>query len=469
MSSNPNAPSPDQEQARTFAVAIILIALFFAAMAMLQEEMSAFAGAFAYLHVYPVGKMVSALPFLRDVPVIGPGFFAKVELAKLFLDQGNFAYMSPEQRRDVLTAAGLVAMPVYLPFMIYAGIKGRSFRPDVAFRNAYSLDHMIWVQSEHWLTSRGARHVNPLKIPEVSAGSLARQVVENTERRSDKVISCGLLIEPAYASATPSAWNRAMRPEEWLVAKGLCISEKHVGRAREKEWKYPDRLLESREAWHDLTLDTLMETLSGQLQHPWKGFGNLRPCQKALCAVFSLFYDYDINGGNTLLNDLGALFDAIKAKPRGMDDAILAEEGLMARIEGVLSGKAGKNMLEIADRHAWQETAFPAMLTYARKDRGVLPAAAFLWLKAEDRKLWYIMDNVGSEAVMIEAAGAMSHFRAESQIGKPIHRPAVYQAARALLEDYLDMTEERIASRADKEERGRSAGQKIDLLLGKEI
>jgi len=153
-----------------------------------------------------------------------------------------------------------------------------------------------------------------------------------------------------------------------------------------------------------------------------------------------------------------------------MDDAILAEEGLMARIDGILQGKPGAQMLEIANRHAWLESAFPAMLTYARKDRGVLPAAAFLWLKAEDRALWYILDNVGSEAVMIESSGAMAHFRAEHQIGKPIRRPAVYQAARALLEDYLDMTPERVVARHDKEVRGWTAGEKLDrLFTGKDI
>ena len=118
-------------------------------------------------------------------------------------------------------------------------------------------------------------------------------------------------------------------------------------------------------------------------------------------------------------------------------------------------------MLETANRHAWQETAFPAMLSVERKDRGVLASAAFLWLKSEDRPLWYILNNVGSEATMVEAAGAMSHFRAEMQIGKPIRRPAVRQTARALLEDYLDMTPEHVASRRRWEELGRSAGDEL--------
>jgi hypothetical protein len=465
MSQNPNAPSTDQDQARTMVVAVILLIIIVFVIAMMQEEISAFSGAMAYIHVYPFAKLVEYFPFLRDIPIAGPMFFGRVELAKLFLDQGNFAYMSPGQRRDVLSAAGLCALPIYMPFMIFAGTRGRSFRPDVVYKNAYSLDQMIWVQSEHWLTSRTARHINPLTMPEISAGTLARSVIEKTEGRTTKHLNCGELVNLAPEIVRPSSWHRAMRPEEWLVANGLCLDEKHINRAREKEWKYPDGLLESRDTWGDLTLDTLMEVMSSQLRAPWTGFEALRPIHKSVAAVMCLFYDYDIKGGNVLLNDLGGINDTTRGKAGAMDAALLAEDGFMARIDKILQGKPGKQMREIADKHAWVESAFPAMLTYARKDRGVLPAAAFLWLKAEDRGLWYILDNVGSEAVMIESSGAMAHFRAEHQIGKPIRRPAVYQAGRAMLEDYLDMTPERIVSRSDKEERGRTAGQQIDLLF----
>lgn len=465
MSQNPNVPSPDQEQARIFVIALIIVAIILFVIATMQEEMSAFAGALSYVHVWPFAFLVEHVPALRTAPVIGPFFFAKVELAKLFLEQGNFAYMSTGQRASVLSAAGMCALPVYLPFMIYAGTMGRKFRPDVVYKTAYSLDNMIWTQSENWLTSRSARHVNPLKLPEVSAGILARGVIEKTEKRKGSTDRCGELIRLAPATTPPSSWHRALRPEEWLVANGLCLDPVHIDAARAKDWKYPDNLLESRNTWGELTLDTLMEELSGQLRTPWTGFAALRPCHRALAAVMAMFYDYDIDGGNRLLNDLGGINDAIRSSAGAMDSAILAEEGFMARIDGVLDSKVGLQLLEVAQKHAWVESAFPAMLAIARKDRGVLPAAAFLWLKAEDRRLWYILDNVGSEAVMVESSGAMAHYRAEQQIGKPIRRPAVYQAARALLEDYLDMTPERVAARHEKEVRGRTAGQTIDLLF----
>ena len=180
------------------------------------------------------------------------------------------------------------------------------------------------------------------------------------------------------------------------------------------------------------------------------------------------FYGFDLKTGNALLNELGAVHDAIGAKPGAMDAAILSEEGLMPRIRKILDGKAGLSLAEVAGRHAWVESAFPAMLQVARKDRGVLPAAAFLWLKGEDRLLWYILDNVGSDAVMIESAGAMAHFKAEVQIGLPIRRPAVFQAARSLREDYLDVTEARIRMRAIKRELAMTPEERIRALLAKD-
>ena len=465
MSQNPNQGNSDDEQLIFLVVSTIICGLLYVGYLYLQEEISAMAGAIAWLHIKPIAMLINLIPATLELPWIGNFLFGKVATANKFLEQGNFAYMTPQDRRYVLAAAGLCALPIYLPFMLYVGMAGRKFRPDVIYKTAYSLDQMIWTQSEHWLTSRNARHINPLKIPEVSAGFLARGVVEKTAKRKTKHKNIGEMIRLAPEIIAPAAWHRAMRPEEWLVANGLCMDHQQINSAISKNWKYPDRLLESRDKWHDLTLETLMEALAGQLKTEWHGFSTLRPCHKALCAVMCLFYNYNITEGNILLNDLGGINDSIRGKPGGMDAAITAENNFLDRINKILNGQPGTQMREIADKHAWLESAFPAMLTHARKDRGVLPAAAFLWIKAEDRRLWYILDNVGSEAVMIESAGAMAHFRAEHQIGTPIYRPAVYQAARALLEDYLDMTPERIIARHDKKERGKTAGERITALL----
>lgn len=467
MTQNPNqgqGPNADQESARWVVISIILFLVAIFLWTFYQPEINTMIGAIAWVHIYPYAWASRTFPTLDTLPVIGPGVFDYASDVVTGLEAGGYAGMAPDMRNQVLEIMGRCAAPFYVPVLLWAGIMGRNFRPDVAYRIPHTLESMIYTQSEHWLTSRMARYVNPLKMPEVSSNSLSRAGLAQ-ERRLPEPVDCGAFMEHVFAPPKPGTWQRAMRPEEWLVSMGMCRAEEAVLEAEKKNWIYPAKALEAREKWPETDIASISELMAGQLRAPWSGFSRLRLCHQALAAVMASFYAHDVKGGNALLDDLGGLHDAVRAAPGRMDQAILSEEGVFPRIKGILSGKPGQNLKEIADRHAWVETAFPAMLAVARKDRGVLPAAAFLWLKSEDRLMWYILDNVGSEAIMIESAGALSHFRAEQQIGLPIRRPAVFQAARALRDDYLDVTDERIRMREVKEELKMTPAQKINRSL----
>ena len=470
MSSNPNAgqgPNADQESIRWVFISLVLLLVALYAWAYMQPEINVIAGLIGWAHVYPYAMAARIFPATETLPILGPHLFRYANDALTFLEYGGYAAMTPDQRLTLLTIAGRCGLPVYVPVLLLAGTLGRNFRPDIAYRSGYTLESMIRAQSEYWLTSRITRHVNPLRTPEVSAVSLAKGVLGRRRGRTAPS-GVGALISLETPPQKHGAWQRALRPEEWLLGMGMCFSEEQALAAEKKGWDYPNRALEARDTWPETDIGSLSELLSAQLRAPWAGFGALRPCHQALCAVMASFYGFDLKTGNALLNELGAVHDAIGARPGGMDAALLAEEGLMPRIRKILDGKPGRALTEVASRHAWVESAFPAMLGVARKDRGVLPAAAFLWLKAEDRLLWYILDNVGSDAVMIESAGAMAHFKAELQIGLPIRRPAVFQAARALREDYLDVTEARLRMRAIKRELAMTPEERIRALLAKD-
>jgi len=463
VSQNPNAgqgPNADQESMRWLfiSIALLLIALF--GWAYLQPEINVVSALISWAHILPYAWASRLVPSLDTIPILGPHIFAYAHDGLRFLEKGGYAAMSPEERMQLLTIAGRCALPLYVPLMILAGTFGRSFRPDVIYRNGYTLETMIRTQSEHWLTSRVSRHVNPLRVPEASATLLAKGILAQ-RRKVKPPVETGSLLSLEHPPQKQGAWQRALRPEEWLLGLGMCFAADHALAAEKKDWEYPSKLLEGRDRWRETDIESLCELLASQLRTPWTGFEDLRPCHQAICAVMASFYAFDITGGNALLNDLGGVHDAIGAKQGVMDSAIVAEDGLMPRIRNILDGKPGRALAEVAARHAWVETAFPAMLQVARKDRGVLPAAAFLWLKPEDRLLWYILDNVGSDAVMIESAGAMSHFKAEVQIGLPIRRPAVFQAARALREDYLDVTEARLQMRAIKRDLAMTPEERI--------
>ena len=451
-------PSSGDEQTLAFVVGAVVLAVAFFVITRMQEETNAISGAISWFLLWPHAAAVRQFPVLETLPMLG-SFFRDAGAASAFLEAGNFAYMSAEQRSALLSLAGRAAWPVLIPFMVWAAFAGRAIRVDQAHKKAYTLDTMIHTQSEHWTTSRAVRHVNPLEQPEVSAGALAKAATEGGCREP-----VGQLIVDPGRNVAAQAWQRAMRPEEWLVATGLTLDPKVIESAEQADWRLPDREMEARHRWRELDLHSLMEVLSGQLGRPWSGYGGLRPCLKALSAAMAAFHDYDLETGRELLDDLGRLVDSIQARP-GLDAAIMAEDGFIDRVERILETRPGQGLLEVANRHAWLESAFPSMLAAARFKRGVLPPATFLWLKAEDRPLWYVLDSVGSEAIMVEAAGAMAHYRAEVQIGAPVRRPAVYQAARALLEDYLDITPERVKRRLEMEERARPPAAQIDAAL----
>ena len=82
------------------------------------------------------------------------------------------------------------------------------------------------------------------------------------------------------------------------------------------------------------------------------------------------------------------------------------------------------------------------VLRWARAQGGVLAPAQFLWLRAEDRALWYPLNNLGRRAFHSEGAGAMAHFMAEEAAKKPLPIPRV-DTAIVTLNTYLHDPEKR--------------------------
>ena len=101
--------------------------------------------------------------------------------------------------------------------------------------------------------------------------------------------------------------------------------------------------------------------------------------------------------------------------------------------------KMGMVTAKICRQHAFTSTALLRALKTAREQGGVLAPAQFVWLRAVDRNLWYPLNNLGRAASHIEAAAAMSHFRAELAANKPIPNPQVDPAIIGL-EEYLAET-----------------------------
>ena len=124
----------------------------------------------------------------------------------------------------------------------------------------------------------------------------------------------------------------------------------------------------------------------------------------------------------------------------------------MSEVEKILRDpETGGKIAPILDQHAWRTTAMLGALLWARNKGGVLAPAQFLWLRAEDRALWYPLNNLGRRAFHSEGAGAMAHFMAETAAKKPLPIPRVDTAV-VTLNTYLHDPDKRTIPIPPREE-----------------
>ena len=91
----------------------------------------------------------------------------------------------------------------------------------------------------------------------------------------------------------------------------------------------------------------------------------------------------------------------------------------------------------MASRHAYVSTLLASLLEAAREG-GVLATAEFIWLKPLNRKLWYLLNSVGRQTAVIEAAGPFSHWLAEKRVKRALKVPMIKTAVDALEESIAD-------------------------------
>lgn len=207
-------------------------------------------------------------------------------------------------------------------------------------------------------------------------------------------------------------WLEALNPHEWVQRHGIELIE-----------KAPNR-------------DAARSAFARQLRRPWNGLKDAPIHVKALIVAFAL------RGGKK--GD--ECYDLLGKLSRGWANhgsvaKAVAKDGELAKIIRKYSSDPAimAPALDVARRHAWTETALAAVLTWARGQGGVLASADFIWLRAEDRGLWYVMNSVGRHTSHVEAAGAMAHWKAEQVTKRPMPEPDVDEAVFGLEEYFGQM------------------------------
>lgn len=101
--------------------------------------------------------------------------------------------------------------------------------------------------------------------------------------------------------------------------------------------------------------------------------------------------------------------------------------------EGLKAFKDHRIVKWLERRHAYMMTVMATLLEIARSD-GVLASAEFLWLKPVDRRLWFVLNNVGRRTSFVEVAGVYAHWVAEKKVGYALKTPMIKGAVDALEE-----------------------------------
>ena len=155
-----------------------------------------------------------------------------------------------------------------------------------------------------------------------------------------------------------------------------------------------------------------------QLGQLWKGPQALPIYMKALMVVFIARALKERDVANQLLTQIAVSATSGKLDFTGVED-------LMKKYQD------SKVLKWLEQRHAYVYTLMASLLEIARAD-GVLATAEFLWLKPLDRRLWYVLNSVGRQTSVIEAAGPFAHWLAEKKLKRALKTPMLKEALNAL-------------------------------------
>lgn len=363
-----------------------------------------------------------------------------------YLNPFNDFGVDPELWWKIHQEASVAFLMIYLlPTMLVIWLSfGR--RPDLIFRNRYSLDS-LWETQPIKGTKVGFLDRLP---PAFNSGfQIGSTAAENV----------GYLINTIHSGSRSDHLEPALSPEEWLISEGLIPSKDKAEKLANKFVPFDQKNAD--ELFQDITIDGINEVLEDKMGSTWTGFKSLNNYEKGLVAALILHYDFQQGLGQEILLFLNAIFDANYPDKDRFEQVLGGDRWLQGKIRKSFNSEAGRKLESKSLIHGWKSTALVTILRRARLEGGVLPTANFLWLKLIDRTLWYTLNNAGNAVSSIESAGVHAHFRAEIQSNIPLLRKNVFQASRSLLEDYLGMKQDQLARRKLQYNLVRPMGNKL--------
>ena len=286
---------------------------------------------------------------------------------------------------QIINATSLAVLkPLRIPFglvLLGMSVWAVLYGPNSHFRKTYNLQQLMEAQSKTFPVISPILNLNPLKdIPPRAPGALVPAEL------------------PLFAEA--------LGPEEWVAYTKNPM---------------PDGKLD-REAAED--------ALAEQLGEPWQGAKKIPSYMQVLLAAFALKASRKREDADDLLGELALCWNH--------KSGLQLKGELVAKARKILKDKSlSGGILSECNRHAFVTTALIGALDYARSEGGVLAPAQFVWLRGHNRALWYPLNNLGRQAFHAEAMGAMSHYRTERQVKRPVPKPMLKDAVDSL-EAYIN-------------------------------
>lgn len=187
---------------------------------------------------------------------------------------------------------------------------------------------------------------------------------------------------------------------------------------------------------------------AAQLGRNWQGAEALLPHRKAIFAVLAARGNRDTKTSQEMVYQLARSAGEGKINLKGIDE-LFKKHFNAAGVQKILKA------------HAYEFTVFASLLMYARED-GVVASADFLWVKPIDRRLWYVINNVGRQTPAAEVAGIFCHWYNELALKRPLSVPVVGAAVDALdvaLSDIIYVPDDKEREEIIKSEQEMKASQ----------
>jgi intracellular multiplication protein IcmP len=232
---------------------------------------------------------------------------------------------------------------------------------------------------------------------EHSMHSLSHQEVKNWPQ-----IACVLGKNLIKADVETGPWRMSDRPLDFAKKHNLIEPETVKGKVVARLDKAKSR-----------------QIFALQMGPAWSGLEDMPPYALALFAIFAARGEGDAKGARKLLRQISA----------SAGEGVLNFGG--TRLLLFKHVRSSQKVGRAVGPHAYLYTVMASMLELSREE-GVLSVSEFLWLKAVDRQLWYMLSSVGRTTAFVEVSAPYSHWLVEKRLRRPLKVPVFDQAIEAL-------------------------------------